>query len=107
MITGSIVALVTPMHADGSVDWPALERLLDLHIGAGTAAIGAVGTTGESATLDVTEHCDVIKFCIDYLAGRLPVVAGTGSNSTRDEQSGQLRPVVARAQVADRQVPAD
>ncbi len=53
MITGSIVALVTPMHADGSVDWAALERLLDLHLAAGTAAIGAVGTTGESATLSV------------------------------------------------------
>lgn len=84
MITGSIVALVTPMHADGSIDWTALERLLDLHLESGTAAIGAVGTTGESATLDASEHCAVIKHCIDYLAGRLPVVAGTGSNSTRE-----------------------
>ena len=84
MIIGSIVALVTPMHADGSVDWKALERLLDLHLESGTAAIGAVGTTGESATLDASEHCEVIKHCIDYLAGRLPVVAGTGSNSTRE-----------------------
>ena len=84
MITGSIVALVTPMHADGSVDWAALERLLDLHVEAHTAAIGAVGTTGESATLDVPEHCEVIKFCVNYLAGRIPVVAGTGSNSTRE-----------------------
>jgi 4-hydroxy-tetrahydrodipicolinate synthase len=82
MITGSIVALVTPMHADGSVDWPALERLLDLHLQAGTSAIGAVGTTGESATLSVAEHCEVIRRCVEYLAGRLPVVAGTGSNST-------------------------
>jgi len=56
MITGSIVALVTPMRSDGSVDWAALERLLDLHVQAGTAAIGAVGTTGESATLNVSEH---------------------------------------------------
>ncbi|MDH4039509.1 MAG: 4-hydroxy-tetrahydrodipicolinate synthase [Gammaproteobacteria bacterium] len=82
MITGSIVALVTPMHADGSVDWSGLERLLDLHLEAGTSAIGAVGTTGESATLSVEEHCEVIRHCVDYLRGRLPVVAGTGSNST-------------------------
>jgi len=82
MITGSIVALVTPMHVDGSVDWAGLERLLDLHLEAGTAAIGAVGTTGESATLSVPEHCEVIKHCVTYSAGRIPVVAGTGSNST-------------------------
>ncbi len=82
MITGSIVALVTPMRADGSVDWMALERLLDLHLAAGTAAICAVGTTGESATLNVSEHCDVIQFCVKHCAGRLPVVAGTGANST-------------------------
>tara|TARA_R110002049_G_scaffold57581_2_gene157712 strand:- start:1381 stop:2253 length:873 start_codon:yes stop_codon:yes gene_type:complete len=84
MITGSIVALVTPMSADGSVDWEALEQLLDMHLEAGTAAIGAVGTTGESATLNVTEHCDVIKFCVRHTAGRMPVVAGTGANSTRE-----------------------
>ena len=82
MITGSIVALVTPMHLDGSVDWASLERLLDLHIEAGTAAIGAVGTTGESATLSVPEHCEVIKYCVQHVAGRIPIVAGTGSNST-------------------------
>jgi 4-hydroxy-tetrahydrodipicolinate synthase len=82
MITGSIVALVTPMHPDGSVDWAGLERLLDLHLSAGTDAIGAVGTTGESATLSVPEHCEVIKHCVSYVAGRIPVVAGTGSNST-------------------------
>jgi 4-hydroxy-tetrahydrodipicolinate synthase len=84
MITGSIVALVTPMHGEGSVDWAGLERLLDLHLSAGTSAIGAVGTTGESATLNVDEHCEVIRHCVNYLAGRLPVVAGTGSNSTRE-----------------------
>ena len=84
MITGSIVALVTPMHADGSVDRAGLERLLDLHLSAGTSAIGAVGTTGESATLSVAEHCEVIRHCVSYLAGRLPVVAGTGSNSTAE-----------------------
>ena len=82
MITGSIVALVTPMHADGSVDWAGLERLLDLHLEANTAAIGAVGTTGESATLSVPEHCEVIKHCVQHVAGRIPIVAGTGSNST-------------------------
>lgn len=82
MITGSIVALVTPMRADGSVDWDALERLLALHLEAGTAAIGAVGTTGESATLNVAEHCEVIKFCVRQSAGRIPVIAGTGANST-------------------------
>jgi 4-hydroxy-tetrahydrodipicolinate synthase len=84
MITGSIVALVTPMHADGSVDWAALERLLDMHVEAGTSAIGAVGTTGESATLDVAEHCRVIEHCVQHIAGRIPIVAGTGSNSTRE-----------------------
>lgn len=82
MITGSIVALVTPMHVDGSVDWARLEQLLDMHLDAGTGAIGAVGTTGESATLSVPEHCEVIKHCVKHVAGRLPIVAGTGSNST-------------------------
>ena len=84
MITGSIVALVTPMHDDGSVDWDALERLLELHIEAGTSAIGAVGTTGESATLSTPEHCEVIEFCVRRSGGRIPIVAGTGSNSTRE-----------------------
>ncbi|MCL4108876.1 UNVERIFIED_CONTAM: hypothetical protein GTU68_008071 [Idotea baltica] len=84
MITGSIVALVTPMHTDGSVDWQSLEGLLDMHLTAGTSAIGAVGTTGESATLSTPEHCEVIRHCVSYMAGRLPIVAGTGSNSTRE-----------------------
>ncbi len=84
MITGSIVALVTPMSSDGSVDWAALERLLDLHMEAGTAAIGAVGTTGESATLTVPEHCQVIEHCVNQVAGRIRIVAGTGSNSTHE-----------------------
>ncbi|MCR9104976.1 MAG: 4-hydroxy-tetrahydrodipicolinate synthase [Gammaproteobacteria bacterium] len=84
MITGSIVALVTPMCSDGSVDWPALDKLIDQHIGAGTAAIGAVGTTGESATLRVAEHCEVIEHCVKHCAGRVPVIAGTGSNSTHE-----------------------
>ena len=84
MITGSIVALVTPMHDDGSVDWDGLARLLDMHIEAGTSGIGAVGTTGESATLSVPEHCEVIQYCVKHCAGRVPVIAGTGSNSTRE-----------------------
>ncbi|CAN0600847.1 unnamed protein product, partial [Ectocarpus sp. 12 AP-2014] len=84
MITGSIVALVTPMNADGSVDWNSLDRLLDWHVDAGTAAIGAVGTTGESATLDVAEHLEVISHCAAYLKGRIPLIAGTGANSTRE-----------------------
>ena len=82
MITGSIVALVTPMHNDGGVDWASLERLLDLHLASGTAAVGAVGTTGASASLSAPEHIEVIEHCVKYLDGRLPVVAGTGSNST-------------------------
>jgi len=84
MITGSIVALVTPMHEDGAIDWPALEQLIDYHVASGTAAIGVVGTTGESATLTVPEHVEVIKFAVDRCAGRVPVVAGTGSNSTHE-----------------------
>ena len=82
MITGSIVALVTPMHADGSVDWSALARLMDLHLEAGTAAIGVVGTTGESSTPDAAEHCEVSKFCVKHSGGRIPIVSGTGTNST-------------------------
>ena len=84
MITGSIVALVTPMQEDGSIDWDSLSQLVEMHVEAGTAAIGAVGTTGESATLSVPEHCDVIAFCVKQAAGRIPIVAGTGSNSTRE-----------------------
>jgi len=84
MITGSIVALVTPMHRDGRIDGAALERLLDMQIEAGTAAIVAVGTTGESATLTVPEHCQVIKHCVEYVSGRVPVIAGTGANSTSE-----------------------
>lgn len=84
MITGSIVALVTPMHPDGSIDWASLEALLDWHQSAGTNAIGAVGTTGESATLSVPEHCELIKHCVDYVAGKTPIIAGTGANSTRE-----------------------
>jgi len=81
---GSMVAIVTPMTVDGAVDYAALDRLLDFHLKNGTDAIVAVGTTGESATLDYDEHCAVMKYCIDYIAGRVPVIAGTGSNSTSE-----------------------
>lgn len=84
MITGSIVALVTPMHADGQVDWPALDRLVEFHIKHGTDALVAVGTTGESATLDTAEHCAVIERIVKTTAGRRPVIAGTGANSTSE-----------------------
>jgi 4-hydroxy-tetrahydrodipicolinate synthase len=82
MITGSVVALVTPMHASGAVDWDALGRLVDWHVAEGTAAIVSVGTTGESATLDVDEHCEVVARTVVAAAGRVPVIAGTGANST-------------------------
>jgi 4-hydroxy-tetrahydrodipicolinate synthase len=84
MIRGSMVALVTPMAEDGALDFDALARLIDFHLTAGTDAIVAVGTTGESATLDTAEHCDVIRFVVERVAGRVPVVAGTGANSTRE-----------------------
>jgi 4-hydroxy-tetrahydrodipicolinate synthase len=84
MITGSIVALVTPMHPDGAIDWAALARLIEYHIEAGTAALGVVGTTGESPTLTVPEHCEVIRFAVEQAGGRIPVVAGTGGNSTHE-----------------------
>ncbi|MGR9107587.1 MAG: 4-hydroxy-tetrahydrodipicolinate synthase [Gammaproteobacteria bacterium] len=84
MIQGSIVALVTPMHADGSLDEASLDRLIEFHIDQGTDAIVAVGTTGESATLDEEEHCSVIRQVVAKVAGRIPVIAGTGANSTRE-----------------------
>ena len=84
MIRGSLVALVTPMHADGSLDWKALDALLEWHIESGTDGIVAVGTTGESATLAVDEHCRVIARVIERVAGRVPVIAGTGANATAE-----------------------
>lgn len=84
MIRGSIVALVTPMHDDGSIDGEALDRLVDWHIEAGTDAIVAVGTTGESATLSVEEHLAVISQVVGRVAGRIPVIAGTGANATSE-----------------------
>ena len=84
MITGSIVALVTPMRSDGALDHEALAKAVDRVIEAGSAAIVSVGTTGESATLDVDEHTDVIRRTIDVAAGRVPIIAGTGANSTTE-----------------------
>jgi len=84
MITGSIVALVTPMHADGRVDWESLDNLVDFHIDQGTDAIVAVGTTGESATLETQEHIDVIERVVKRSAGRRPIIAGTGANNTAE-----------------------
>lgn len=84
MIQGSIVALVTPMDETGAVDKESLRRLIEFHIAEGTDAVVAVGTTGESPTLDEDEHCDVIKCVIDYADGRIPVIAGTGANSTTE-----------------------
>lgn len=83
-ITGSIVALVTPMHLDGSIDWDALRRLVGWHIEQGTNAIVSVGTTGESPTLSVPEHMEVIRVTVEQAAGRIPVIAGTGANSTSE-----------------------
>ena len=84
MIHGSIVAIATPMHDDGRVDVEALDRLVDWHIEEGTNAIVAVGTTGESATLEVEEHIAVIQQVVARAAGRVPVIAGTGANSTSE-----------------------
>ena len=84
MITGSIVALVTPMHPDGAIDWSAYARLIEYHIESKTAGLGVVGTTGESPTLTVPEHCEVIRFAVEQAGGRIPVVAGTGGNSTHE-----------------------
>ena len=84
MISGSIVALVTPMHADGSIDWEHLDELLEWHIEMGTSGVVPVGTTGESATVDVSEHCLLVKRVVDVVHGRIPVIAGAGANATRE-----------------------
>ena len=92
MIQGSIVAIVTPMFEDGSLDFQSLKALLDWHIAEGTDAIVIVGTTGESPTVTVEEHCELIKAAIEHVAGRIPVIAGTGGNSTyRPQPAGHLR----------------
>ena len=83
-IQGSLVAIVTPMHADGTLDLVALKKLIDWHVDSGTAAIVIVGTTGESPTVDVDEHAVLIKTTVDHAAGRIKVIAGTGANSTKE-----------------------
>ncbi len=84
MFQGSMVALVTPMREDGVVDEQAMHKLVDWHVEQGTSAIVAVGTTGESATLNEKEHCDVIRRVVEFCDGRVPVIAGTGANSTAE-----------------------
>ena len=83
-ITGSIVALVTPMHEDGSVDYVALRKLIDWHVAEGTDCIGVVGTTGESPTVNVEEHCEIIRVAVEQAAKRVPILAGCGANSTAE-----------------------
>ncbi|MFM2112065.1 MAG: hypothetical protein RLZZ271_725 [Pseudomonadota bacterium] len=83
-IQGSIVALVTPMLEDGSVDYPTLRQLIDWHITEGTDCIGVVGTTGESPTVNVEEHCEIIRVSVEQAKGRVPVMAGCGANSTAE-----------------------
>ncbi|MDO8719328.1 MAG: 4-hydroxy-tetrahydrodipicolinate synthase [Polaromonas sp.] len=83
-ITGSIVALATPMHEDGSVDYPTLRKLVDWHIAEGTDCIGVVGTTGESPTVNVDEHCEIIRVSVEQAGKRVPIMAGCGANSTAE-----------------------
>jgi 4-hydroxy-tetrahydrodipicolinate synthase len=83
-INGSIVALVTPMQSDGSVDYPTLRQLIDWHVAQGTRCIGVVGTTGESPTVSIHEHCEIIHVAVEQAAGRVPIMAGCGSNCTAE-----------------------
>ena len=84
MIQGSLVAIVTPMHADGTLDIPGLRKLIDWHIAEGTDGIVIVGTTGESPTVSVEEHCELVRVTVEHTAKRVPVIAGTGGNSTSE-----------------------
>jgi len=84
MFRGSIVALITPMFEGGRIDGDSLRRLVDFHVESGTSAIVAAGTTGESATLDAEEHCALLRSVVEFAAGRIPVIAGTGANSTTE-----------------------
>ena len=95
MLTGSLVAIATPMQEGGALDLPALRRLIDFHVANGTAGIVIVGTTGESPTVDFDEHCLLIKTAVDHAAGRIPVMAGTGANSTAE--AVELAAYAARA----------
>jgi len=84
MLQGSLVAIVTPMHEDGALDLSALRSLIDFHVNQGTDGIVVVGTTGESPTVDYEEHCQLISVTVEHVAGRIPVIAGTGANSTSE-----------------------
>ncbi len=84
VINGSIVALVTPMQEDGSVDYDGLRRLIDWHVAEGTDCVGVVGTTGESPTVSVEEHCEIIRVAVEHAKGRVPIMAGAGGNSTAE-----------------------
>lgn len=84
MIQGSLVAIVTPMHPDGSLDYDGLRNLIDWHVAEGTDGIVIVGTTGESPTVSVEEHCELVRVTVEHSAGRIPVIAGTGGNSTTE-----------------------
>jgi 4-hydroxy-tetrahydrodipicolinate synthase len=84
MIQGSLVAIVTPMHADGSLDIPCLRKLIDWHIAEGTDGIVIVGTTGESPTVNVQEHCELIRIAVEHANKRVPIIAGSGGNSTAE-----------------------
>ena len=95
MLSGSLVAIVTPMTADGALDFPALKSLIDWHVAEGTDGIVIVGTTGESPTVDVPEHCKLIESAVQFAAGRIPVIAGAGGNATRE--AVELTKFAARA----------
>ncbi len=99
MLQGSLVAIVTPMFDDGSLDLDALRALIDFHVDAGTDGIVIVGTTGESPTVDFGEHCELIKTTVQHAAGRIPVIAGTGANSTKEaiELTAQAKAMGAAA----------
>jgi 4-hydroxy-tetrahydrodipicolinate synthase len=98
-ITGSIVAIVTPMREDGSLDFPCLRKLIDFHVQEGTNAIVVVGTSGESPTVDVEEHQELIRVAVEHTAGRIPIIAGTGANSTSEaiEMTGFAKKIGADA----------
>ena len=102
MLTGSLVAIVTPMQDGGALDLPAFRRLIDFHVANGTSGIVAVGTTGESPTVDFDEHCLLIKTAVEHAAGRIPVMAGTGANSTAEavELAAYAAKVVADAHLS-------
>lgn len=99
MLKGSLVAIATPMHADGTLDLPSLRSLIDFHVDQGTDGIVIVGTTGESPTVDFDEHCLLIRTTVEQVAGRIPVIAGTGANCTREaiELTTQAKEVGADA----------